>query len=61
MLPHNRRGPDHQDWSPQRFVNWAKDIGPGTLEVVQSQLKDRPHPEHGYLILFGSWDCKRPS
>jgi hypothetical protein len=25
----------HKSWSPERFLSWAKDIGPGTLEVVQ--------------------------
>lgn len=49
----------HKDWSPQRFLNWAKDIGPGTLEVVQSQLKDRPHPEHGYRACLGLLNLSR--
>ncbi|MEH6672738.1 MAG: IS21 family transposase, partial [Halopseudomonas sp.] len=49
----------HKDWSPQRFLNWAKDIGPGTLEVVQSQLKDRPHPEHGYRACLGLLSLSR--
>nr|VFJ97372.1 MAG: hypothetical protein BECKLFY1418B_GA0070995_11005 [Candidatus Kentron sp. LFY] len=38
----------HLQWSPGRFLNWAKDIGPYTLEIVKRQLRDRPHPEHGY-------------
>ena len=60
---HPRRGPDrfstldehmpeahraHRQWSPGRFMNWAKDIGPATLAVVKHQLHNRPHPEHGY-------------
>ncbi len=43
----------HQQWSPGRFLNWAKDIGPYTLEVVKRQLQDRPHPEHGYRACLG--------
>ncbi len=32
----------HQNWSPGRFLNWATDIGPATLDVVQRQLsRDR--------------------
>jgi len=43
----------HREWSPGRFLNWARDIGPCTLEVIQGQLKDRPHPEHGYRACLG--------
>lgn len=43
----------HQHWSPGRFLNWATDIGSATLDVVQRQLKDRPHPEHGYRACLG--------
>ncbi len=43
----------HREWSPGRFLNWAKEIGPATLEVVKRQLEDRPHPEHGYRRCLG--------
>ena len=43
----------HREWSPGRFLNWAKEIGPCTLEVVKRQLEDRPHPEHGYRSCLG--------
>ena len=43
----------HRQWSPGRFLNWAKQIGPATLEVVERQLKDLPHPEHGYRRCLG--------
>jgi transposase len=43
----------HRQWSPGRFLNWAQDIGPCTLEVVKRQLHDRPHPEHGYRACLG--------
>jgi len=43
----------HRQWSPGRFLNWAKDIGPATLEVIKRQLNDRPHPEHGYRSCLG--------
>jgi transposase len=44
---------EHRDWSPERFLRWARDIGPCTAEVVQRQLTDRPHPEHGYRACLG--------
>jgi len=40
-------------------VNWAADIGPATLDVVQRQLKDRPHPEHGYRACLGLLNLSR--
>ncbi|BCO29926.1 hypothetical protein TspCOW1_00290 [Thiohalobacter sp. COW1] len=43
----------HQSWTPGRFMNWAADIGPCTLEVVKRQLTERPHPEHGYRACLG--------
>lgn len=49
----------HQNWSPGRFINWAGDIGPATLSVVQKQLKDRPHPEHGYRACLGLLNLSR--
>lgn len=45
-----KRHQAHRDWSPSRFLDWAKDIGVATLEMTQRQLQDRPHPEHGYRV-----------
>ena len=50
-MPHAHRS--MHDWSPERFLNWAGQIGPATLEVVKRQLKDLPHPEHGYRRCLG--------
>lgn len=43
----------HQEWSPQRFLVWAAEIGEHTTYVVEHQLSDRPHPEHGYRACLG--------
>jgi len=43
----------HRQWSPGRFQDWARAIGPATLAVVTHQLSDRPHPEHGYRACLG--------
>jgi transposase len=43
----------HMQWTPGRFLNWAKDIGPGTLKVVKHLLENKPHPEHGYRTCLG--------
>lgn len=43
----------HQEWSPQRFLSWAHSIGPHTEGVIQHQLANRRHPEHGYRACLG--------
>ena len=43
----------HREWSPGRFLDWAKSIGPCTAQVIEHQLTDRPHPEHGYRACLG--------
>ena len=50
-MPKSHRA--HQTWTPGRFMNWAQDIGPYTLELVKHQLENRPHPEHGYRACLG--------
>jgi transposase len=49
----------HREWSPGRFLNWAQDIGPCTRQVVQQQLENRPHPEHGYRACLGLLNLAR--
>lgn len=43
----------HLEWSPSRFVRWARTIGPKTRELVEAILADRPHPEQGYRSCLG--------
>lgn len=43
----------HQEWSPQRFLKWAAQIGEHTTYVVEHQLSSRRHPEHGYRACLG--------
>jgi transposase len=43
----------HLEWTPGRFMNWAKQIGPYTLQLVQHLLENRPHPEQGYRSCLG--------
>ncbi len=39
--------------APTRLLNWGLAIGPGTRNVVQWQLQNRPHPEQGYRACLG--------
>ena len=43
----------HQQWTPQRMIDWAASIGPATAEVVCCILKSKPHPEQGYRSCLG--------
>jgi len=36
------------DWSPERFLRWAADIGPETREVVKHLLLEKRHKEQSY-------------
>ncbi|WP_117319733.1 IS21 family transposase, partial [Chromatocurvus halotolerans] len=59
-MPSSHRA--HREWSPGRFLNWAGNIGPCTRQVVQQQLENRPHPEHGYRACLGLLNlCRRYS
>ncbi len=40
--------------TPQRLIDWAKDIGPETEAWVQIVLKRRPHPEQGFRTCLGA-------
>lgn len=54
-----KRHQAHRDWSPSRFLAWAKGIGVATLEMTERQLQDRPHPEHGYRACLGLLQLSR--
>jgi len=44
-------------WSPERFLNWAGDIGTETREVVSCLLQEKRHSEQSYrrvLALLGN-------
>jgi transposase len=43
----------HLEWSPQRLLAWAAEIGPSCQQVVAHQLRTKPHPEHGYRTCLG--------
>ncbi len=43
----------HQQWSPQRFENGARDIGISTETMVSQFLQSRKNPEQSYRICLG--------
>ena len=41
------------DWTPERLIDWARTVGPQTAQLVETILRERPHPEHGYRTCLG--------
>lgn len=48
--------PAHQavsDWSPERFLRWAEEVGPQTRELIAAVLASRRHPQQAYRSCLG--------
>ena len=41
------------EWSPERFLRWAQDIGPNTQRLVASVLASRQHPQQAFRSCLG--------
>jgi hypothetical protein len=41
------------EWTPGRFLNWAKDIGPNTVQVTQEVLNKPQHVQQAYKTSLG--------
>jgi transposase len=50
MPPHHRFV---SGWNPDRFLSWARGIGPDAVEVVNRVLNGVGHPEQGYKRCLG--------
>jgi len=49
----------HHKWSPERLMNWAKDIGDEVLLWVKSQLQQKQHAEQAYRVCLGLLNLSR--
>jgi transposase len=49
--------PDHHrhyaEWSPGRFLNWAKTLGEDVLRMIRKILESRKHPEQAFKVCLG--------
>jgi len=43
----------YSEWSPERFIHWAEQIGPQTSQIVKLELNSRQHPEQAYRACLG--------
>lgn len=41
------------EWTPERLVRWAEKTGPLTVQVVESIIRGRPHPQQGFRACLG--------
>jgi transposase len=41
------------EWTPDRFIRWAKKIGPQTVQLIMTVLSSRPHPQQGFRSALG--------
>ncbi len=41
------------EWSPEKFLKWATEIGQPTLAYISSILQSKAHPEKGYKSCMG--------
>jgi transposase len=41
------------EWTPERLVRWAGEIGPQTVRLVQAVLSSRQHPEQAFRSCLG--------
>jgi len=42
-----------QQWSPERFEKWAREIGQSTAKLVSQYLQAKKHPEQSYRVCLG--------
>ena len=43
----------YSDWSPERFLGWAEEIGPHTTRLIAAVLDARRHPQQSYRSCLG--------
>lgn len=43
----------HLEWTPSRLVAWGATVGAPVAELIETILRTRPHPEHGYRACLG--------
>ena len=49
----------HAQWSPDRLLNWAKDLGPNVVLMTQVMLDKKAHPEQAYRACLGLLNLAR--
>jgi len=50
MPPHHRF---YAEWSPQRFINWGREIGNDVKTMIEKVLESRKFPEQAFKVCLG--------
>lgn len=50
MPPSHRH---YSEWSPERFLHWAEQMGPHTAQLISAVLTARLHPQQAYRTCLG--------
>ena len=53
---HTHMPPNHRyyaEWSPERFIRWAKSIGDNVEEIIKLVIRSRKHPEQAFKTCMG--------
>jgi transposase len=51
-MPSNHRK-RMEKWSPERFIRWARKMGPWTCQIIEGLLGRKRHPEQAYRSCLG--------
>lgn len=43
----------YAEWTPSRMINWSKNYGEYTQELIKAILESRPYPEQGFRSCMG--------
>lgn len=49
----------YSEWSPERFLSWAKKMGPCTVQLIEKILISRQHPQQSYRSCMGILDLAK--
>lgn len=49
----------HLEWTPERLIRWAGNVGAPVAAVARRILETKPHPEHGYRACLGLMSLAR--
>lgn len=50
-MPSSHRA--YAEWTPARIINWASKVGPSTVQLVETIMRSRKHPEQGFRTCMG--------
>jgi len=51
---------EYAEWTPERVIQWSKQIGSNTAALVEKILSTKVHPQQGYMAALGLIRLERP-